>query len=75
MCAAAQSPGIIDLIPGVRTLMIEYDPLVLPPGQLLAVLDAADKALPASKDVRLPSRVVHLPMAFDDAGTAATIQR
>ena len=43
--------------------------------QLLAALDVADAALPSVKELQLPVRVLHLPVAFEDKWTKAYIQR
>ena len=71
----AQVEGLIESSPGVRTCMIEYDCLKLPLVKLLALLDAADAALPEVKHMQLPVRVLHLPVAFNDEWTNASIQR
>lgn len=41
----------------------------------LQVLREADAALPPSSSEKLPSRVLHLPIAFGDRWTKAAIQR
>lgn len=71
----AQIEGLIESSPGVRTCMIEYDCLKLPLAKLLSLLDAADGALPEVKHMQLPVRVLHLPVAFNDEWTNASIQR
>ena len=43
--------------------------------QLLAALDVADAALPEVKELQLPVRVLHLPLAFEDQWTRSNIQR
>lgn len=40
-------PGIVEMSPGVRSCMIEYDQRVLPLAQLLSLLEATEKALPS----------------------------
>ena len=43
--------------------------------QLLAALDVADAALPEVKNLQLPVRILHLPLAFEEQWTRAYIQR
>ncbi len=62
----AKSRGVIDTIPGVRTLLIHYDSSRLLPNELLQCLQDAEKAIPDVTTLKLPSRVWKLPMAFHD---------
>jgi urea carboxylase len=62
----AKLPGILDVTPGVRSLHIHYDNRKLPREELLAALDSFDQNLPALEDITVPSRVVHLPLSWDD---------
>lgn len=61
--------------PGVRSVMVEYEPRTLSLAELLEVLQKTDAALPPSDAVALPSRVLRLPIAFGDRWTKAAIQR
>ncbi len=70
-----QIPGFIEASPGVRSLMVEYDMRVLSPAKLLAALAALDAQLPDPHTLVLPSRVLKLPMAFDDSGTQGAITK
>ncbi|NGY05846.1 urea carboxylase [Solimonas terrae] len=63
---AAKLPGIIDLTAGIRSLQIHFDSRVLQPRQLLDVLAAIEHTLPRAEDVSLPSRIVHLPLSWND---------
>ena len=69
--ARARVPGIIDLTPGIRSLQIHYDSGKVSREELLALLDAA----PAADDVVVPSRVVHLPLSWDDPATQLAIAK
>ncbi len=64
-------PGIIDLTPGIRSLQIHYDSARISREELLTALDAA----PAVEDMVVPSRVVHLPLSWDDPATRLAIQK
>jgi urea carboxylase len=67
--------GILDLTPGIRSLQIHFDP---PRVSQIAVLDwlmAALTRLPNVDRMRLPSRIVHLPLSWDDPATQLATRR
>lgn len=68
-------PGILDLTPGIRSLQIHFDGRVVLRDQLLATLIAAEKSLPPLDDISVPSRVVHLPLSWDDPATRLAIEK
>ncbi len=68
-------PGILDLTPGIRSLQVHYDSRVLPLSKLMALLLAAEKALPAIEDMQVPTRIVHIPLSWDDAATQLAIEK
>lgn len=59
-------PGIIDLTPGIRSLQIHYDGTTLTRTRLLGLLAEIEAALPAAQEVKVPSRIVHLPLSWND---------
>ena len=63
---AERLPGLIDLTPGIRSLQIHYDSSVLSRGKLVETLKALDQDLPPVDDMVVPSRVVHLPLSWED---------
>jgi urea carboxylase len=67
--------GILDITPGVRSLHIHYDTRVLSRQALLEALDACEQGLPALDDLTVPSRVVHLPLSWDDPATQLAIRK
>ncbi|MGE3402241.1 MAG: urea carboxylase [Vicinamibacterales bacterium] len=67
--------GIVDVTPGIRSLQIHYDSRQLSRDRLLAVLDECDAALPALDDLTIPSRVVHLPLSWEDPATLLAIEK
>ncbi len=75
--AADGTPGIIDVTPGIRSLQIHHDPAVLPTARLLDRLAGLLRNAPAPETVAVDSRVVHLPLSWDDdqARLAATRYR
>jgi urea carboxylase len=68
-------PGIVDLTPGIRSLHVHYDDTQLPRERLLDLLARAEAELPATDEIEVPSRVVHLPLSWDDAATRLAIQK
>ncbi|MDB6174498.1 MAG: urea carboxylase [Chthoniobacteraceae bacterium] len=68
-------PGIVDLTPGIRSLQIHYDCRVLPIKKLMAALLHAESELPALEEIEVPSRIVHLPLSWDDPSTRVAIEK
>lgn len=67
--------GIVDVTPGVRSLHIHTDPDVLPLRRLLGLLADAERSLPATSALSVPSRTVHLPLSFDNPSIHLAISR
>ncbi|CDK00544.1 Urea carboxylase [Microbacterium sp. C448] len=67
--------GVRDVTPGIRSLQIQTDPRVLRASQLLGELQAIEAALPATRELTVPSRIVHLPLSWDDPATQLAIDR
>jgi urea carboxylase len=73
--AAQHLPGIVDLTPGIRSLQVHYDSRRLPLKTLLDLVTAAERALPAIEDMQLSTRIVHLPLAWNDSQTRIAIEK
>lgn len=71
----ARPEGILQLTPGIRSLQVNYDNLRLPQAQLLQLLLQAERALPAIDDMQVPSRIVHLPISWDDPQCRLAIEK
>jgi len=71
----AAIPGVLDLTPGIRSLQVQYDGRVLPQPELIRVLQQAEASLPAIDDMTVPSRIVHLPLSWDDPATRLAIEK
>jgi urea carboxylase len=67
--------GVVDLTPGIRSLQIHYDDHRLPRERLLAAIAEAEAALPPAGDIQVPSRIVHLPLSWDDPSTRLAIAK
>jgi urea carboxylase len=72
---AKQLSGLIDLTPGIRSLQIHFDNRQISQKQLLDLLLQAEKELPAIADMEVPSRIVHLPLSWDDPSTQLAIEK
>jgi len=67
--------GVLQLTPGIRSLQVNYDNRRLPQRRLLAILEQAEDALPAIDDIEVPSRIVHLPLSWDDEQCRLAIEK
>lgn len=70
-----QLPGITDITAGVRSLQVHYDSNILPREELLRVLSAAEQAIPEDLDIVVPSRVIHLPLSWNDPATRLAAEK
>ena len=68
-------PGILDLTPGVRSLQIHYDTRHLDRETLLDALDDCERRIPDLDDISAPSRIVHLPLSWEDPATLLAIRK
>ena len=67
--------GILELSPGVRSLQVNYDGRVIHQADLVDALVALEADLPEVDDLKLPTRVLHLPLAFEDSATLDAVDR
>ncbi|AQA04796.1 urea amidolyase [Mycobacterium sp. MS1601] len=67
--------GITEMVPGVRSLQVQFDPCRLSIGELTDLLAGIDESLPATDQLVVPSREVRLPLSWDDPSTHEAIQR
>ncbi|MGE9290124.1 MAG: urea carboxylase [Puniceicoccales bacterium] len=68
-------PGIIDVTPGVRSLQIHYDSRMLTLDQLMEALLQAEKELPSVDELEIPTRVIHLPMSWNNEMTQMAVRK
>ncbi len=68
-------PGVIDLTPGIRSLQVHVDPDRLSVDAALDIALAAEEALGASGDVVVPSRIVNLPLSWEDEAALLAVER
>ncbi len=67
--------GVIDLTPGIRSLQVHYQPEQLPLADLLGIVTGEWDAVCAAKDLQVPSRIVHLPLSWDDPACQLAIEK
>ena len=65
--------GILDLTPGIRSLQVHYDSRKLARTELLDAVDAAERSLGDLSKASVPSRIVNLPLSWDDPATQLAI--
>ena len=68
-------PGVIDIVPGIRSLQFHFDGSTMTQGAALAALMAAEERLGDLEDFTIPSRIVHLPLSWRDPATIETIEK
>ena len=73
--AAGELRGILDLTPGIRSLQIHFDARKLSRDDLLEHLILAEQQLPPIEDMTVPTRIVRLPLSWDDSSTRLAIEK
>ncbi len=68
-------PGIIDLTPGIRSLQVHFDPSVIGRCDLWEKIREGIISLPPLEQIEVPTRIVHLPLSWDDPSTQEAIRR
>ncbi|ROL63813.1 urea carboxylase [Pseudomonas chlororaphis] len=68
-------PGVIDLTPGIRSLQVHYRPEQLPLADLLRIIAGEWDEVCAAQDLQVPSRIVHLPLSWDDPACQLAIEK
>ncbi len=67
--------GVIDLTPGIRSLQVHYRPEQLPLWRLLDIIAGEWDAVCAAKDLQVASRIVNLPLSWDDPACQLAIEK
>jgi urea carboxylase len=67
--------GVIDLTPGIRSLQIHYQPEQLPLADLIALINHEWTAVCTRQNLQVPSRIVHLPLSWDDPACQLAIEK
>lgn len=72
---AMQHPGIVDLTPGIRSLQIHIDGKHLRFAQAERLVEELIASLDDIEHLEVPSRIVHLPLSWDDPQTQIAIDK
>ncbi|MEA5603126.1 urea carboxylase [Nostoc sp. UHCC 0252] len=67
--------GVLELTPGMRSLQIHYDSRVISQSNLVTALQKIESYLPDISELEVPTRIVHLPLSWDDESTQLAIQK
>jgi len=67
--------GLVETAPGFRSILVSYDASELATSELLEHLHSVHEGLGSEQEMAIPSRTVHLPVAFDDSQTRAAVAR
>lgn len=68
-------PGIRELSPGVRSLQVRYHSPDISQSALVDLLLTQESLLGDVSQMKVPSRIVWLPMAFEDSATLDAVSR
>jgi urea carboxylase len=66
---------IIDMTPGIRSLQIHIDATKMSISALCEIMQKLNKHLPSLEEMEVPSRIVRLPLSWDDPATQLAIER
>lgn len=72
---ARRFDGLLELVPGIRSLQVQFDPSIIRGAEVLDRLQSAVANLPDISGMEFPSRIVHLPLSWDDPATREAIDR
>ena len=67
--------AVEDLTPGIRSLQVHFDPAKVSAESVALWISAINAQLPPLEDITVPSRVVHLPLSWDDPSTQLATQK
>ena len=67
--------GIVDVVPGIRSLQLHFDGEIMTQRAALDMLMAAEERIGDLADFVVPSRIVHLPLSWRDPATIETIEK
>ncbi len=67
--------GLIETVPGIRTNLLHFDPTVISRRELIDIVKESEESMATIDDVLLESRIIHLPIAFEDSETKKSVER
>jgi urea carboxylase len=73
--AARKLKGVLELTPGIRSLQVHYDSDQISQHALIDALSLIEADLGDVANLRVPTRVLHLPLSWDDPQTQLAIEK
>jgi len=67
--------GVLELTPGIRSLQIHYDPSLCDLQRLLSHIEQSIDEIKAQPSHAVESRIVHLPLSWDDRACHLAIEK
>lgn len=67
-------PGIVELCPGMQSVLVMYDHTKITEDMLVSVMVEIEKGLDHS-NLTVPSRLIKLPIAFNDDSVLEAVER
>lgn len=71
----AAPKGFIETLPGIRTNLIHFDPEILGVEVLIEQIKGFEEELTDVDHIVMPSRLIHLPIAFEDSETKKSVAK
>jgi urea carboxylase len=72
---ADRPDGMLETAPGFRSILVIYNPALLATAKLVEQLQHLHDSLEDEHGMTIPSRLVHMPVAFDDSTSRDAVQR
>jgi urea carboxylase len=72
---AREDIPVLDLTPGIRSLQVHFDAAQISTLAICALMEGINRELPPLEEIEVPSRVVRLPLSWDDPATQLAIDR
>jgi allophanate hydrolase subunit 1 len=67
--------GLIETVPGLRTNMFHFDPEQLSARELIDVITESEESFKDVSALRVESRLIRLPIAFEDSKTKSAVEK
>jgi urea carboxylase len=67
--------GVLELTPGIRSLQVHFDPHRIAQGSLFKHLKKLIQQLADHKETKVPSRIIRLPLSWDDSQCKLAIEK
>ncbi len=67
--------GLIETVPGIRTNLLHFDPEIISYQELIEDVKESEDSMSTIDDVVLESRIINLPIAFEDSETKKSVAK